>query len=153
VTLPDEVDVLLVEDDPLEVELTLRPLKEVRPGCRIGVARDGEEALDFLLARGAFRHRQGASLPRLILLDFKLPRLDGLDVLRAIRSSPRTNTAPVVMLTSSAEPREIAQCYHLGANSCVQKPVVFEAFRATLRDLGRYWLGVNQTIHTPSSLQ
>jgi two-component system, response regulator len=152
VTLPDEVDVLLVEADPLEAELTLRPLKEAFPGCIVGLARDGEEALDFLLARGDFRHRQSARLPRLILLDFKLPRLDGLDVLRAIRSSPRTDTAPVVMLTSAAESREIAQCYHLGANSCIQKPVVAKAFRAMLQGLGHYWLGVNQTVHAHSTL-
>lgn len=151
-TLPDEVDVLVVDDDPLEVEITIRPLKEVRPDARIGVARDGEEALDFLLARGAFRHRLGLPLPRLILLGFKLPRLDGLDVLRAIRSNPRTSTAPVVMLTSSAEPREIAQCYHLGANSIIQKPVVFGEFRAMLQDLGRYWLGINQANPGPSVL-
>ncbi|MGH7498997.1 MAG: response regulator [Gemmatimonadales bacterium] len=151
-TLPDEVDVLVVDDDPLEAEVTIRPLKEARPDARIGVARDGEEALDFLLARGAFRHRLGLPLPRLILLDFKLPRLDGLDVLRAIRSSPRTSTAPVVMMTSSAEPREIAQCYHLGANSIVQKPVVIGEFRAMLRDLGRYWLGINQVTPGPSPL-
>jgi two-component system response regulator len=153
VTLPDEVDVLVVDDDPLEAELTFGPLRESWPGVRIGVARDGEEALDFLLARGSFRHRQGRPMPRLILLDFKLPRLDGLDVLRAIRSSPRTSTAPVVMLTSSAEPREIAQCYHLGANSIVQKPVVYREYAATLRDLGRYWLSVNHTIPAPSSFQ
>lgn len=151
-SLPDEVDVLLVDDDPLEVELTLRPLTEVRPGTRVGVARDGEEALDYLLARGSFRHRQGLPLPRLILLDVKLPRLDGLDVLRAIRSSPRAGNTPVVMLTSSAESREIAQCYHLGANSIVQKPVVFAEFRAMLQDLGRYWLGINQTVQTSPPL-
>lgn len=151
-TLPDEVDVLLVDDDPLEVEVTLRPLREVSPTARIGVARDGEEALDFLLARGTFRHRQALPMPRLVLLAVKLPRLDGLDVLRAIRASPRTSTAAVVMLTSSAEPREIAQCYHLGANSVVQKPVVAAAFRATLHDLGRYWLGINQASPAPQSL-
>lgn len=151
-TLPDEVDVLLVDDDPLEVEVTLRPLREVSPTARIGVARDGEEALDFLLARGAFRHRQALPMPRLVLLAVKLPRLDGLDVLRAIRASPRTGTAAVVMLTLSAEPREIAQCYHLGANSVVQKPVVAAAFRATLQDLGRYWLGINQASPAPPSL-
>jgi two-component system response regulator len=152
VTLPDEVDVLIVDDDPLEVALLLRSLGDVWPEDRIGVARDGEEALDFLLARGAFRHRRTANLPRLVLLDFKLPRLDGPEVLRAIRSNPRSSTTPVVMLTSSAEPREIAQCYHLGANSCVEKPVVFSDFRSVLQDLGRYWLGVNQTNQVPTSL-
>jgi two-component system response regulator len=142
--LPDEVDLLLVEDDPLEVELLLRALQAVEPSCRIGVARDGEEALDFLLARGRFRHRLGAPLPRLTLLELRLPKVDGLEVLRALRTSPRTNTAPVVVLTSSAESREVAQCYQLGANSCVEKPVEFRAFTEMMRTLGDYWLRVNQ---------
>jgi two-component system, response regulator len=143
--LPDEVDLLLVEDDPLEVELILRALQTLEPSCRIGVARDGEEALDFLLARGRFRHRLGAPLPRLTLLELRLPKVDGLEVLRALRTSPRTNTAPVVILTSSAESREVAQCYQLGANSCVEKPVEFRAFTEMMRSLGDYWLRLNQT--------
>jgi two-component system response regulator len=150
--LPDEVDVLIVEADPLEVELLLRSLDGVWPEVRIAVARDGEEALDFLLARGAYRHLRGGSLPRLVLLEYKLPRLDGLEILRAIRTNPRSATTPVVVLTSSAEPREIAQCYHFGANSCVQKPVLFGDFQATLQDLGRYWLGVNRANQIPTSL-
>jgi two-component system response regulator len=151
--LPDEVDVLIVDADPLEVELLLRSLDGIRPNVRIAVARDGEEALDFLLARGSYRHLKSAILPRLVLLEFKLPRLDGLEVLRTIRSSPRSAATPVVMLTSSAEPREIAQCYHLGANSCVQKPVLFGEFQSTLQDLGRYWLGVNRANQLPTALQ
>jgi two-component system response regulator len=143
--LPDGVDLLLVEDDPLEVELILRALRGLEPSCRIGVARDGEEALDFLLARGRFRHRLGAPLPRLTLLELKLPKVDGLEVLRALRTSPRTNTAPVVVLTSSAESREVVQCYQLGANSCVEKPVEYRAFTEMIRSLGDYWLRVNQT--------
>ncbi len=142
--LPDEIDVLLVQDSAPESELTLRPLRELEPGCRFGVARDGEEALDYLLARGGFRHRLRAPLPRLILLDLKLPKLDGSEVLRALRGSHRTSTAPVVILTSSTEPRELAQCYQLGANSCVQKPVDYQAFYETLQAVGRYWLRVNQ---------
>ena len=142
--LPDEVDILLVEDNPLEVELILSPLTERFPGLRVGIARDGEEALDYLLGRGAFRHRLGGPLPRLILLELKLPKVDGVEVLRTIRGSHRTSTAPVVVLTSIAEPRELAQCYQLGANSCVQKPIHFEAFRETLVTLVRYWLGLNQ---------
>jgi two-component system, response regulator len=143
--LPDEVDLLLVEDDPLEVELILRALQAMESSCHIGVARDGEEALDFLLARGRYRHRLGAPLPRLTLLELKLPKVDGLEVLRALRTSPRTSTAPVVVLTSSAESREVAQCYQLGANSCVEKPVEFLAFTEMIRGLGDYWLRVNQT--------
>jgi two-component system response regulator len=143
--LPDEVDLLLVEDDPLEVELILRALQALESPCRIGVARDGEEALDFLLARGRFRHRLGLPLPRLTVLELKLPKLDGLEVLRALRTSPRTNAAPVVMLTSSVESREVAQCYQLGANSCVEKPVEYRAFTEMMRSLGDYWLRINQT--------
>ncbi len=140
----DELDVLLVQDNPLEVELTMRPLREVDRDCRVGVARDGEEALDYLLGRGEFRHRLGAPPPRLILLDLKLPKMDGVDVLRALRGSPRTSSVAVVILTPSDEPRELAQCYLAGANSCVQKPLDFTAFSETMMTLGRYWLKLNQ---------
>ena len=141
--IPD-VDVLIVQDHPLEVELTLRPLRELSPELRVGVARDGEEALDYLLARSAYRHRQGSPLPRLVLVDLKLPKLDGVEVLRALRASPRTGTTPIVMLVPAAEPRELAQCYQLGANSCVRKPVEYGAFAAVIQTLGRYWLSLNE---------
>jgi two-component system response regulator len=141
--LPDETDVLVVQDNPLEVELILRPLRDLDPECRIGVARDGEEALDYLLGRGAFRHRLGAPLPRVTLLDLKLARVDGVEVLRALRASPRASAAPVVMLVPAGEPRELAQCYQVGANSCVQKPVEFGAFYETIQMVARYWLGKN----------
>ncbi|MBA3343849.1 MAG: response regulator [Gemmatimonadales bacterium] len=143
--LPDQLDILLVQDHPAEVELTMRPLTELGAEWRIGVARDGEEALDYLMGRGEFRHRSGAPLPALILLDLKLPKLDGLEVLRALRGSHRTSTAPVVVLTSSREPRELTQCYQLGANSCVHKPVDFSSFYGTIQAVGRYWLRVNQS--------
>ena len=138
------VDVLLVEHSPPEVELLLRPLREVDGNTRIEVARDGEEALDFLFARNAFRHRAGSPVPRLLLLALKLPRLDGIDVLRAVRGNSRTRMAPIVVLTSSADSRELTQCYELGANSCVQKPVRYEEFRGAIRSVAQYWLGVNQ---------
>jgi len=141
--LPDEADVLVVQDNPLEIELTLRPLHELDPGCRVGVARDGEEALDYLLARGAFRHRLGLPLPHLVLLDLKLPRLDGVEVLRALRASPRAGSTPVVMLVPADDSRELAQCYQVGANSCVQKPVDYQEFYRTIQLIGRYWLGAN----------
>jgi two-component system response regulator len=144
-------DILLVEDNPLEIELTIGPLRELDPGNRIEVARDGEEALDFLFGRGAFRHRTGAPPPRLILLDLKLPRVDGLEVLRALRANTRTSMAPVVVLTSADEPRELAQSYQLGANSCVQKPVRPDELRSTLQAIGRYWLGLNQSPPPPPS--
>jgi two-component system response regulator len=116
----------------------------------VEVARDGEEALDFLFARGRFRHRSGMPPPRLILLDLKLPRLDGFEVLRAIRTNSRTSTAPVVVLTSSDDPRELAQCYQLGANSCVQKPVRSDALRTVLQGVARYWLSLNLVPPGPS---
>jgi two-component system, response regulator len=137
-------DILLIEDNPLEVELTLRPLRELSKESHIEVARDGEEALDLLFARGDFRHRSSAALPRLILLDLKLPKVDGLEVLRAIRANSRTDVVPVVVLTSSDDPRELAQCYQLGANSCVQKPVKYEELRAAMQAIARYWLALNQ---------
>jgi CheY-like chemotaxis protein len=141
--LPDEADLLLVQDNPLEVELTLRPLRDLDPECRVAVARDGEEALDYLLGRGAFRHRLGAPLPRLVLLEFRLPRVDGVEVLRALRASPRASTAPVVMLLPASDAREVAQCYQVGANSCVLKPVEFGRFYDTIQAVGRYWLRTN----------
>jgi len=149
-TLPHSVDILVVEDSPLEVELTLRPLHELESEGEIAVARDGEEALDFLFGRGGYRSRSGAPPPRLILLTLKLPKLDGLEVLRAIRTNSRTSTAPVVVLTSAGDPRELAQCYQLGANSCVQKPVHFEDLRSVLQTIARYWLGLNQSPPGPA---
>jgi two-component system, response regulator len=148
--LPDEADLLLVQDNPLEAELTLRPLRDLDPGIRVAVARDGEEALDYLLGRGAFRHRLGAPLPRLILLEFRMPRVDGIEVLRALRASPRASSVPVVMLLPASDSREVAQCYQVGANSCVLKPVEFAAFYQTIQAIGRYWLGTNLAAGAPA---
>jgi two-component system response regulator len=144
-------DILLVQDSPLEVELTLRPLRELDPSTHIEVARDGEEALDFLLGRGPFRHRLSAPLPRLVLLDLKLPKLDGIEVLRGLRGNSRTCMTPVVVLTSSTDPRQLAQCYQLGANSCVQKPVRYDEFWGAIQTLGRYWLGFNESPPTAAA--
>jgi CheY-like chemotaxis protein len=137
-------EILLVVDSHLEMELTIRPLRELDPESRIEVARDGEEALDFLFGRGTFRHRSGAPAPHLVLLDLKLPKVDGLEVLRALRANTRTSMTPVVVLASSDDPRELAQAYQLGANSCVQKPVRPDELRSSLQAVGRYWLGLNQ---------
>jgi len=147
VTLPDELDLLVVEHDPLEAELLLRTLAGIAAGARIGVARDGEEALDWLLGRGGYRQRLGGPLPRLVLLELRLPRLDAVEILRTLRASPRTATVPVVVLSSSSEARELAQCYQAGANSCIRKPIEFPEFADTLRATGRYWLGLNQVAH------
>jgi two-component system response regulator len=141
---PPVTDILLVEDNPLEAELTLKPLRELYPHTHIEIVRDGEEALDFLFGRGAFRHLLGAPVPGLVLLNLKLPRIDGFEVLGALRANSRTSIVPVVILTSSPDPRELAQCYQLGANSCVQKPVRHDEFRTTIQAIARYWLGFNQ---------
>ena len=148
---PHHIDILLVEDSALEVELTLKPLRELDGATRIEVARDGEEALDFMFGRGAFRKQLGSPPPRLVLLDLKLPKLDGLEVLRAIRANSRTSLAPVVVLTSFPDLRELAQCYQAGANSCVQKPVRYEEFWNTIQAVGRYWLALNQAPPPPAS--
>jgi two-component system response regulator len=144
VTLPDELDLLLVEHDPLEAELLLRTLAGTAATDRIGVARDGEEALDWLLGRGGYRHRVGGTLPRLVLIELRLPRLDATEILRTLRANPRTATVPVVVLSSSAEPRELTQCYQAGANSCIRKPIDFPEFAEALRATGRYWLALNR---------
>jgi CheY-like chemotaxis protein len=139
-----EVEILLVEDDPQDLELTLHALEAERLCNRIQIARDGEEALDFLFCRGAHAGRNSADRPNLILLDLKLPKVDGLEVLARVKADPQTRAIPVVILTSSREERDRLQGYRLGVNSYIQKPVDFEQFRATIKELGLYWLVVNQ---------
>jgi two-component system response regulator len=143
-----EVEILLIEDNDSDVELTLHALREHRLANRIQVVRDGEEALDFLFCRGKFEERSFDSPPRLVLLDLKLPKVDGLEVLRAVKSDPRTKAIPVVILTSSKEDRDMVNGYHLGVNSYIQKPVDFSKFRETVRHLGLYWLLVNAAAPT-----
>jgi two-component system response regulator len=138
------VDILLVEDNPNDVRLTLHALKRNRLTNRIVVVRDGVEALEFLFATGAFAQRTEADRPRVVMLDLKLPRVDGIEVLRAIRTNPATRTLPVVMLTSSREERDITQTYDLGVNSYIVKPVDFEQFSEAVRQLGLYWVLLNQ---------
>lgn len=143
-------NILLVEHNPLEVELTLRPLRELDLDGTVEVARDGEEALDYLLGRGELRHRQTAPLPQVVLLELALPRVDGLGVLRGIRGNARTSTVPVVVLISSSDPRQLAQCYQLGANSCVVRPVRYHEFSDTIQSVARYWLDLNQAPPPPA---
>ena len=137
--------ILLVEDNPDDVKLTLRAFKRNNMLNPIEVARDGVEALDFLFARGACADRAGKPLPTLILLDLQLPRLDGLGVLKAIRADERTRLVPVVILTSSKEEQDLIGGYSLGANSYVRKPVDFGEFLEAVRLLGVYWLMTNQS--------
>jgi two-component system response regulator len=139
--------ILLVEDNPDDVALTLRAFKKNNIDNEIVVARDGVEALDYLFGRGAYAGRDTANLPQIVLLDLKLPRMDGLEVLRLIRANPVTALQPVAVLTSSKEERDIVESYRLGANSYIQKPVDFSQFMEAVRQLGLYWLVLNVPPH------
>lgn len=138
------VEILLVEDNPNDVELTLHALQENNLSNHIEVMRDGAEALEFVFGTGAYAHRNPVQGPKVILLDLKLPKVDGLEVLKRIKSDPRTKTIPVVVLTSSREERDIVESYQLGVNSYIVKPVDFEQFTEAVRGLGLYWLLLNQ---------
>jgi two-component system response regulator len=140
----EPVQVLLVEDNPSDAELTLHSLRQHGVAAGIWVARDGEEALDFVFCRGAFAGRTFATPPKLVLLDIKLPKIDGLEVLRQLKTDPRTRAIPVVMLTSSKMERDLVTSYQSGVNSYIQKPVDFTEFRETVRQLGLYWLAKNE---------
>lgn len=135
--------ILLVEDNPDDVELTLRAFERANLANDVVVARDGVEALDYLLARGQHDGRPADADPHLVLLDLKLPKIDGLEVLRRIRADERTEALPVVVLTSSQEERDVVESYRLGANSYVRKPVSFTEFTDATRQLGLYWLVLN----------
>ncbi len=140
----NEVEILLVEDNPTDAELTLRALKKSRLANRVVHVVDGEEALDFLFARGAFSNRKIENGPKVILLDLKLPKVDGLEVLKIIKSDPRTKIIPVVVLTSSKQEKDMVQSYEFGANSYIVKPVDFDKFMDAVNALGMYWLLLNQ---------
>lgn len=139
-----QIEILLVEDNKDDVELTLHALRKENLANHIHVARDGEEALDFLFCNGAHADRSFDHPPRLILLDLKLPKVDGMEVLRRLKGDERTRCIPVVILTSSKEERDLVQGYGLGANSYIQKPVDFDQFRTTVKSAGLYWLLINQ---------
>ena len=140
----DIVEILLVEDDPNDVELTLHALKQHNLANRIEVVRDGAEALEFLFGSGAYAQRSVENGPKVVLLDLKLPKVDGMEVLQRVKADPRTQAIPVVVLTSSREERDVVESYKLGANSYIVKPVDFEQFVETMRQLGLYWLLLNQ---------
>ena len=142
--LSNEVEILLVEDNPSDLEIALRALREHHLCNNVQVARDGEEALDFIFGRGQFSGKRVEDLPRVILLDLKLPLIEGLEVLRQIRADPRTNQAPVVVLTSSTEERDVVESYALGVNSYITKPVDFDQFKDAMHTIGMYWLLLNR---------
>lgn len=143
-TITNEIEILLVEDNPNDVELTLRALKKNNLTNRVHVVKDGAEALEYIFANGAYAHRKIEDHPRVILLDLKLPKVDGLQVLRQIKSDERTKVIPVVVLTSSKEERDLVESYKLGANSYITKPVDFDSFVKAVAELGLYWLLLNQ---------
>jgi CheY-like chemotaxis protein len=135
----DDAEILLVEDNPNDVELTLRALQKQNLANKVFVVRDGAEALDFIFATGAFAHRNIEHQPKVILLDLKLPKVDGIEVLSRIKADERTRHTPVVMLTSSQEDRDVMATYNLGANSYVVKPIDFSNFVHAVSELGVYW--------------
>jgi two-component system, response regulator len=140
-----ETEILLVEDNPDDLEMTLHALREGNVANRIQVVRDGAEALDFIFCQGAFAARKMESGPRMILLDLKLPKVDGKEVLVRIKSDVRTRKIPVIMLTSSKEQNDVVESYDLGVNSYIVKPVDFERFVTAVQQLGMYWLLLNQS--------
>ena len=138
------IELLLVEDNPQDLEMALRALTKAKLSNHIQVARDGAEALEFIFCTGPHTNRHIADGPKVILLDLKLPKIDGLEVLRRIKADPRTKTIPVVVLTSSKEQSDVIESYELGVSSYIVKPVNFESFSAAVRELGYYWLLLNQ---------
>jgi two-component system response regulator len=142
----DIVEILLVEDNPHDAELTLRALKKNRLANNVMVANDGAEALDYLFCRGKFGDRDITHVPKVVLLDLKLPKINGLEVLKTIKEDSRTSSVPVVVVTSSAEEPDIQEAYLLGANSYIVKPVDFEQFIIAMSSLGFYWLVINKQL-------
>jgi len=139
-----EVEILLVEDNPTDAELCIRALKKNNLANSLVWTKDGAEALDFLFATGAYSDRSVTCPPKVVLLDLRLPKVDGMEVLRRVKADERTRLIPVVVLTSSKEDRDIAESYQLGVNSYISKPVEFDAFAKTVSELGLYWLLVNR---------
>lgn len=140
----NEVEILVIEDNQNDAEMALRALKQNKLTNKVLVVNDGEHALDYIFAKGKSAGRAKNALPKIILLDLKLPRIDGLQVLKEIKNNPETKVIPVIMLTSSKEEKDIIQSYQLGVNSYIIKPVDFDKFVDAIRDLGMYWLLLNQ---------
>ena len=143
-----EVEILFVEDNPHEAELTIRGLKKHNLANKLKHIDDGAEALDFIFSRGIYSSRENSPNPKLIILDLKLPKVDGLEILRQLKADKRTRIIPVVVLTSSQEEKDVIESYRLGVNSYIVKPVNFESFGQAVADLGLYWVILN---HSPNS--
>ena len=139
-----EVEILLVEDNPNDAELAIRALKKNNLANKLLWVKDGAEALDFIFATGNYSSRSVVNGPKVILLDLRLPKVDGMEVLRRVKGDERTRAIPVVVLTSSKEDRDVVESYQIGVNSFISKPVEFESFAKTVSELGFYWLLVNQ---------
>ena len=140
-------EILLVEDDPNDAELTLRALKKRNLANKVFLVKDGEEALEFIFATGRYASRDISVPPKVIFLDLKLPKVSGIEVLKKVKSDERTKYIPVVVVTSSQESRDMQECYKLGVNSYIQKPIEFENFVTAISEAGLYWLVVNKTLH------
>jgi len=140
----DDIDILLVEDEPIDAEMTIQALRRGNLLNRLYWARDGVEALDFVLCRGAFADRDPLHATKLVLLDLKMPRMSGLELLQTLKTNADTQKIPIVVMTSSKHDRDIAESYRLGANGYVTKPVNFDRFSAAIRNIGTYWLVLNQ---------
>jgi two-component system response regulator len=141
-----EVEILLVEDNPRDLELTIRVLRKNHLANSIATVSDGEEALDFLFGRGKYADRDLNSHPKVVFLDLKLPKVDGIEVLRQVKADERTKQIPIVVVTSSAEERDRVESYNLGVNSYVVKPIEFDSFVKTISDLGFYWMAINKSV-------
>jgi CheY-like chemotaxis protein len=142
--MSNRVDILLVEDNSADAELAILTLRAEKIANRIDVVTDGAAALDYLFCRGEYAHRPKGDLPKLVMLDIKLPKLDGMEVLRELKTNLTTKSVPVVIMTSSSEDRDLIESYRLGTNSYIQKPVDFEHFRQVIKKMGFYWLVVNR---------
>jgi two-component system response regulator len=142
-----KIDILLVEDNPDDADLTIRALKKNGLASSILHLQDGEEALDFIFCKGAYSGRVFEEMPKLLILDLKMPKVDGIEVLRQVKSDSRTKVMPVVLFTSSNEERDITKSYQSGVNSYIVKPVEFESFVKVVSDVGLYWLSLNQIPH------
>jgi len=140
----EQVGILLVEDDPQDAEMTLRALRRNNLANRVHWVKDGEEALEFMFRTGAYAARDPAGTPKIVMLDIKMPKVDGIEVLRRLKADPQTRPVPVVVMTSSNEERDVVESYRLGVNSYIVKPVQFEAFLETVAKIGLYWVLTNR---------